>query len=163
MHKKLNNLINLLEDSLLVFTLSAMILLALSQIVLRNVFGSGIEWTDPLLRVLVMWLGLLGAIASTRQDKHITIDLFSRMLPEVGTKIAAIVNNLFSAIICAFIGYHSARFVIMEYDDGIVAFADVPAWVCEIIIPIGFFLMSFRFFINAGHALKPRASVIREN
>lgn len=163
MHRKINNLIHLLEDGLLVLTLAAMILLALSQIILRNLFNTGIEWTDPLLRVLVLWLCLLGAIAATKLDKHITIDLFSRMLPELGKKIATIVNNLFSAVICAIIGYYSARFVIMEYEDGIVAFAGIPAWICEIIIPIGFCLMSFRFLINAIHAVKADSSVIKES
>ena len=109
MHRKIFDLIDLLEDGLLVLTLAAMILLALSQIILRNLFDTGIEWSDPLLRVLVLWLGLLGAIAATKQDKHITIDLFSRMLPNLGKKIAAIVNNLFSVTICSTICYYSSQ------------------------------------------------------
>ncbi len=154
MHKKLIHLIHRLEDGLLIITLGAMILLALSQIILRNVFDTGIEWTDPLLRVLVLWLGLLGAIAATRQNRHITIDVISRLLPRSGQMITAIISNLFSASICAVISYYAAMFVVMEYEDGIIAFANIPAWLCESIIPLGFGLMALRFVVNIGGSVK---------
>ncbi len=154
MHKKINRFIHLLEDGLLVFTLGAMILLALSQIVLRNVFDSGIEWSDPLLRVMVMWLGLLGAIAATKQSNHIKIDVVSRLLPNKGKVISAVIANLFSAIICAIVSYYALQFVLMDYEDGMTAFSGVPAWLCESIIPIGFGLMALRFLINIGPSFK---------
>lgn len=154
MHKKINNLIHLLEDGLLILTLAAMVLLALSQIILRNVFDTGIEWSEPLLRILVLWLGLLGAIAATKKNHHISIDVITRMLPQNGKLVTSIINNLFSAIICAVICYYSFRFVQMEYEDGIIAFANIPAWLCESIIPVGFGLMTLRFLVNIGSAVK---------
>ena len=66
------------EDALLVFLLSAMIVLAATQILLRNFLDSGFVWIDPLLRVLVLWLGLIGATVATRNNRHIRIDLLSR-------------------------------------------------------------------------------------
>jgi len=154
MHTKINRLIHLLEDGLLVLTLAALILLALSQIVLRNFFDSGIEWSEPLLRVMVMWLGLLGAIAATKQNNHISIDAVSRLLPNKGKVISAVIANLFSAIICAIVSYYSLQFVLMEYQDGMMAFSSIPAWWCESIIPIGFALMSLRFLVNIGPSIK---------
>jgi len=154
MHHKLSRLIHLLEDGLLVLTLGSMIALALTQIILRNLFDTGIEWSDPLLRVLVLWLGLLGAIAATRQNHHISIDVISRLLPKAGRIATGIISNLFSATICAVISYYAARFVMMEYQDGITAFASVPSWLCESIIPFGFGLMALRFLINIGSAIK---------
>jgi len=40
--------------------------------------------------------------------------------------------------ILLFIGY--------EYEDGTIAFADVPVWLCQSIMPIGFGVMALRFF-----------------
>jgi len=154
MHTKINRLIHLLEDGLLVFTLGAMILLALSQIVLRNFFDSGIEWSAPLLRVMVMWLGLLGAIAATKQSNHISIDVVSRLLPNKGKAISAVIANLFSAVICAIVSYYALQFVLMEYEDGMMAFSGIPAWLCESIIPVGFGLMALRFLLNIGSSVK---------
>ena len=65
--KRIKQLILLFEDSLMVILLSATILLAASQIVLRNLFDSGLIWADPTLRIMVLWLSLLGAIAATRR------------------------------------------------------------------------------------------------
>lgn len=48
-----------LEDSILVALLLAMIVLAVTQIALRNGFDTGITWADALLRVMVLWIALL--------------------------------------------------------------------------------------------------------
>ena len=139
-------IVHTLEDSLLAILLGSMIVLATSQIFLRNFFNSGIDWVDPSLRVLVLWIGLVGAMVAARELNHINIDVVSRLLPKIGKRIIATITNLFSTIICAVVSYHAARFVLMEYEDNIMAFDDVPAWLCEIIIPIGFGLMAVRFF-----------------
>ena len=65
------------EDGLLALLLSVMIVLAGTQILMRNLFDSGFVWIDPLLRVGVLWLGLIGATVATRNNKHIRIDLLS--------------------------------------------------------------------------------------
>ena len=57
--------IHRVEDALLVILLSLMILLAATQILLRNFFDLGFVWADPLLRALVLWLGLIGATVAT--------------------------------------------------------------------------------------------------
>ncbi len=137
-----------LEKGLLALILGAMIIIATAQIVMRNIWGTGIDWSDPLLRVMVLWIGLLGAIAATRDGNHIKIDLLSKLLPATARQFLVPLTNLISAIICAIICYHAARFVIMEYHDGTIAFATVPAWICEIIIPIGFGLMALRFLTD---------------
>ncbi len=71
------------EDALLVLLLSTMIVLASTQILLRNLFDSGFVWIDPLLRVLVLWLGLIGATVATRNNRHIRIDLLTRFFKRI--------------------------------------------------------------------------------
>ena len=58
-----------LEETLLVSLLLAMICLAFAQIVLRNGFDDGIVWADSLLRIMVLWIALIGEIgrASCRE------------------------------------------------------------------------------------------------
>ncbi|PVV06829.1 MAG: C4-dicarboxylate ABC transporter permease [gamma proteobacterium symbiont of Ctena orbiculata] len=146
--KRIKQLILLFEDSLMVILLSATILLAASQIVLRNLFDSGLIWADPTLRIMVLWLSLLGAIAATREDRHIRIDLFSHRLSKRSRSVLSIINNLFSAIICGIITWHAIRFVHLEWQDGAILFASLPAWLGEIIIPIGFGVMTMRFLFN---------------
>ena len=145
---RFGRIINLIEESLLALLLGVMIILATTQIFLRNIWGSGIDWSDPLLRVLVLWLGLLGAMAATRDGNHIKIDVLTKLLPASATRYLNAITNLVSSAICAIVSYHAGRFVIMEHEEGTIAFATIPSWVCEIIIPIGFGLMALRFFAS---------------
>jgi hypothetical protein len=69
-----------LEDLLLTLLLSAMIAIAAAQILLRNLFDWNFSWGDPLTRILVLWVGLLGALAASRSNRHISIDLLSPLL-----------------------------------------------------------------------------------
>lgn len=143
--QRLLHTIRQVENSLLVLLLASMIGLAGSQIVLRNLFDSGISWSDPVLRVLVLWVGMLGAMIATQQDKHIRIDLLSRYLSPAWCKHAAHLNNLFSAVVCALLAWHSARFVYFEWQDGSTLVSGLPAWVAESILPFGFAVMALRF------------------
>jgi len=134
-----------IEDTLLVTILLAMVTLAFSQIVMRNFLGTGSIWLDPLLRVLVLWVGLLGALVATRQNKQISVDVLTRFLPERLKTISDIITRTFAAIISAIIAWHSFLFLIDEWNSGAMAFASVPAWLPESIIPIGFAIIALRY------------------
>lgn len=60
------------------------------------------------------------------------------------------VVSLFAGAICALAGYFSLGFVISEYHAAEIAFANVPAWLCESILPVAFTIMALRFGIQCG-------------
>ena len=139
--------INRIEDGLLVLLLSTMVALAIFQVVLRNLFAEGIVWIDPLLRTLVLWVGLAGAVVATRSNNHIRIDILTKYLPE---KILPYINRLvylFTLVICLVIAWHGIRFVYSEYEYGTMAFASVPAWLAALIIPVSFLLIAVRYLL----------------
>lgn len=144
---RLLHLVHWLENGLLVLILSAMIALAGSQIVMRNLFDSGIAWADPIVRVLVLWIGMIGAMLASQQDKHIRIDLLSRHLPAHWLRYSTRLTELFSAILCALLAWQSGRFVYFEWQDGTTLFDYFPSWLAESILPVGFAVMALRFAI----------------
>ncbi|MDH5660277.1 MAG: TRAP transporter small permease [Gammaproteobacteria bacterium] len=135
------------ETFLLLFFLLTAILLACAQILLRNFFDSGIFWADSALRVLVLWIGMIGAMFATRKKKHIRIDILSRYLPHKLRHNLWRVNEMLTAIVCGIVAYYSIEFVKYEYADGVIAFANVPVWLCETIIPIAFIVMTLRYLV----------------
>ena len=146
--KKAHQLLLKIEDTILVIMLLAMISLAVFQIVLRNVFDSGIVWTDQLVRVLVLWIGLFGAMTASREGKHINIDLVTRYLTsDMKRTVAQLIVNLFTASVCGVMSYYSIQFVKMEYEFGAKAFAQVPSWICESIIPFAFVVITVRYVV----------------
>lgn len=139
------SILHKIEDALLVSLLLLMIGLAVFQIVLRNGFDAGIVWADPLVRVLVLWLGLIGAMVASRTDNHISIDIVSKYLPSCLKRFTSFLVYLFTTVVCALMTWHSARFVIMEKADGMTAFFSVPIWVCELVIPFAFGIITIRY------------------
>ena len=142
------------EDAMLVGLLLMMIGMAVLQIFLRNLFESGIAWSDVLVRILVLWVGLVGAMVASRQGNHITIDILNRYLPERAKIVTNFVVELFTALICSVVAYYSLMFVQMEYHDGGRAFAQVPTWLCEAIIPFAFIVIALRYFVLSFVKLK---------
>jgi TRAP-type C4-dicarboxylate transport system permease small subunit len=140
-------LIHRLEDGLLVGFLLTMICLAFTQIVLRNGFETGIVWADALLRILVMWIALLGAMVATRERQHINVDVITRFLSKRMRRIAHTASAAFACVVCAVLAIYTFSFVQMEYESPSMAFAQVPTWACESIMPISFAIMSLRYGI----------------
>ncbi|MBT3175498.1 MAG: TRAP transporter small permease [Desulfobacula sp.] len=140
-------LLQTIEDGILIGLLLLMIFVAVLQIFLRNLFDSGILWGDPLVRTLVLWIGLIGAMVASRNNHHISIDVISRYLPDNIKKLTDIIISIFTSLVCAVMAYYSLVFVVMEKNDGALSFAAVPAWICESIIPVSFAIISFRYIL----------------
>lgn len=139
--------INRLEDWLLISMLAAMVGLAISQIIYRNIFGAGVIWIDPLLRVLVLWVAIAGAVVATRTDNHIRIDFFTKYFSKKISEYMQRFVYAFCVFVCGLISWYAVKFVQMDYEYGTIAFSDVPAWATELIIPLGFFLMAVRYLL----------------
>ncbi len=137
-----------LEDALLVSLLGSLIVLASAQILLRNLFDAGFTWGDPLLRVLVLWVGLLGAMVASRDDNHISVDVLSEVLPSRAQSAARALTSLCTAGVASIVAYHAARFLLMDFEAGVSAFARFPAWVFESILPFSFGVIALRSVIR---------------
>ena len=159
----INSWIEKAETVLLVVILSVMILLSFLQVLLRNFFEQGILWGDILLRNFVLWVGFIGASLATRESKHINIDLFTRFLSGGWKELAQLVTNLFASCVCVLLADAGWTFVMDEKLYETKIFADIPAWYFQIIIPVGFLLIAFRFFVLALKRIIPMFSKRQDN
>ena len=137
------------EQILLVVLLSSMIVIAFLQIVLRNLFSTGLAWGDPLVRNLVLWIGFIGAALATKEGKHINIDVVSRWMPPLGKGLTEFLTELFSFFVCGLLTSAALKFVKNEAQMGNVAFLGIPGWIAEIILPVVFGLMALRFGLRS--------------
>ena len=138
-----------LENAALVTLLSSMIVLAVGQIVLREVFNTGIIWADELVRLIVLWLAMMGAVAACRDDRHIRIDAITHLFPDRVIDVIRVVVDLFAAAVCAVIALQAYRYlqVEIEYEDTVLI--DTPAWIAHVIVPASFAILSYRFAVTA--------------
>lgn len=133
------------EDAILVLILTSMILLAAGQIVLRNFFDIGFIWTDEALRLMVLWLAVAGAVAASRSDKHINIAILDRFLSGRLEAIFKAVVHVFTATVCGIVAWYGLLFVRSSHEFGDVLLGNVPAWLLQLVLPVGFGLIAWRY------------------
>jgi TRAP-type C4-dicarboxylate transport system permease small subunit len=144
----LDKRISRLEHILIAALLTVMILMAFSQIVLRNFFDTGIAWGDSLVRYLVVWVGFIGAAIAAKEGKHITIDVLSRWFTGAGGSTIQTISHFSSAAICGLLTWAGIKFIWFEAQMGGTAFLKLPGWVPVLIIPVTFGLMTLRYTLR---------------
>jgi TRAP-type C4-dicarboxylate transport system permease small subunit len=132
-----------------VAVLGGLILLGAAQIVLRNFFSIGFAWSDGVARLAVLWLGLLGALAASRDGRHITMGALARWLPPGARLVAGLCADVFGAVVSGALAWFSWVFVSDAREFGDTLLGDVPAWWLQSIMPVAFALMAWRFVIAA--------------
>lgn len=142
---RLDRLGQLLENIALVAMLGGMIVLGFGQIVLREVFETGFVWADELIKLMVLWLAMIGAVAASRDDRHIRIDVLSHILPDSVIKFSRMLVDAFAAAVSAVIAWQAWRYLQLEIEFEDQVLIDTPAWIAHLIVPLAFALISYRF------------------
>lgn len=139
--------------------LGGLILLGAAQIVLRNVFSIGFAWGDGLARLAVLWLGLLGALAASRDGRHITMGALSRVLPPKARIVAGVCADAFGAVVSAALAWYSLLLVLDSREFGDALLANIPLWWLQAIMPVAFALMTVQFIVHAAERALGHAAV----
>jgi TRAP-type C4-dicarboxylate transport system permease small subunit len=137
----------LAENAALVILLATLVLLAVGQIILREVFETGFFRADELIKLLVLWLAMVGSIAATRDNRHIRIDALSHLLPDGAVTAIRLFVDVFAAIVCGVIAWQAWRYLQLEIEFEDTVLINVPAWLAHVIVPGAFALMSYQFAV----------------
>ncbi len=140
-----NDWLGRIEAFFLCLFLFAMVFLAFLQVVMRNVFNAGIPWADSVVRLMVLWVGFLGAALATKLDQHLTIEVLTKFVPERIRHLTSIVVKVFACVVCYFLLCASLRFLASEQTTGEKFIHLFPSWWTLTIVPATFFLIPFHF------------------
>ena len=146
--KQIDRFLEQIEGHLIVFLLSLMIFLSFGQMLLRNLFDMGIIWGDTLLRQWVLWLGFIGASIAARNDKHISIEVFSNLSSHAWKRYIKVFTSIIAAIISGFLTWAAWSFMIFEKESESLLFLDIPVWIFQVILPYSFLVIALRFIIS---------------
>lgn len=147
-------LVDKAESLVLCLLLTAMIILACVQILLRTFFAGGLLWADPLIRYLVLWCGLIGAVAATGQGKHIALDLFGDSLPPKIESWASLTTLLFCTLAAGGLTWAAWRFLTGEIQFGGTGPLSLPLWFWNGIFPLAFGLITLKYLLLFLNQLK---------
>ena len=146
------------EGWLIILFLGLMVCLTFLQVLLRslyikahltwaNVALGHLDWTEPFVRLLVLWITFLGASLLTGENKHIKIDLMSAMLPARMEPYRGLILSLACVVISALMVKASIGYIRIEMEYSGLLFLNIPNWIGELILPIGFCTILFRFIL----------------
>ncbi len=169
--KLIDNVLARIEGWLIIAFLWLMVIFTFAQVCLRGLYTHAhfhwantlmghLDWSEPFVRLLVLWLTLLGASLLTGENKHIKIDLFSTLLPPKWLPV----RELILAIVCVFLSAVMLKvcmdYLKMEMEFGGTMFLNLPAWAGQFILPAGFGVILFRFLLRA---IDQAVQVVRGN
>jgi TRAP-type C4-dicarboxylate transport system permease small subunit len=138
-----------IERAILAVLVTGMVGLAALQILLRNAWHTGLSWAEPLLGMALLWMTMLGALAAAGLGRHLAIDLAAALLPRHWAARLARIISLFAAIVCLLLAWAAGRYVGFQREMDISVLLGVPVWKFYMVIPVVFWIMSFRFAVRA--------------
>ncbi|MCF8480414.1 MAG: TRAP transporter small permease [Rhodospirillum sp.] len=91
--------------------LAALVLMTIGSVVARYVFAAPFHWTEEISGLLMIWIIMIGAITTERDDQHLCIPVLTDHLPLRGRAFIALVTGLLSIAVlgyCGFLGFNLA-------------------------------------------------------
>ena len=152
------------EEILLALILVSMVVLAAIQVLLRNIWSTGIDWADITVQNATVLLGLLGAAVATSEGRHLNIDLLGRVLTGKGRTFLKVAIGIFAVYICAQLtigGWTTFMVNYLPWKELVPASwtvwmnlkaqfleGSIPQWLSQLLLPIGFGLIGFHFLLR---------------
>ncbi|MCF7741507.1 MAG: TRAP transporter small permease [Candidatus Marinimicrobia bacterium] len=142
---KIKKIVDAMITALAIILMSSIVLFTFAQVILRNFFTIHLTELENIVRSEVLWIAFIGAVLTSLRGRHISIDILPRYLKGKARKVLLIVLDISAMIICFILAWYSIKFIQLEISLGTTIGMNIPAWIPELILPIGFFLLAISF------------------
>ena len=119
------------------------------------------SWAQELCIYMFVWMAKFGAAYGVRTGIHVGVDVLINRLDDKWRKKFIVFGLLAGATFTGIIGTLGANFVLhMAGTDQTSADLELPMWIVYLAVPLGSYLMCFRFlqvtvaFLKTGHLPK---------
>jgi C4-dicarboxylate transporter, DctQ subunit len=153
-----------LEEWLIAALMGAATGLIFIAVLHRYVTGIPVQWLqDALLRIdlswaqelciyMFVWMAKFGAAYGVRTGIHVGVDVLINSLPPGLRKIYVMVGMSAGAIFTGIVGTLGASFVwSVGHTSSTSPDLEIPKWIVYLCVPLGSYLMCFRFLEVAWH------------
>jgi len=105
-----------------------------------------LSWAQELCIYMFVWMAKFGAAYGVRTGIHVGVDVLVNYLPPRGRKAYILFGLLAGAVFTGIIGSFGAWFTWgMAHTNQVSPDLEVPKWIVYLCIPLGSYLMCFRF------------------
>lgn len=147
-----------IEEWLLIFTYTAMLIIASAQIFFRYVINYSISWSQDLLTYMLIWSVFIGISLAVKKRRHIKVELAYVLIPKKNQFYLKVLSNIVFMIFCLIFSYFSLKkvyslmFVLPQMSES----TGLSMWMIQIAIPIGFILSIYRLIKDTKLLFKER-------
>nr|WP_315487618.1 TRAP transporter small permease [uncultured Undibacterium sp.] len=160
-------LLDHLEEYLIAFLMATATIITFVAVLHRYLSGFDIpvvqdaliklntSWAQELTIYLFVWMAKFGAAYGVRSGIHVGVDVLVNRLNDKNKKLFVLISLGAGALFTGIVGTLGANFVYgMAQTDQTSADMEIPMWWVYLAIPLGSYLMSFRFLQVAWNFLK---------
>ncbi len=145
------------EDLIAFLAALGIMILPLSEVVLRRFFNTGVPGAAPFTAHLTLIVGLVGAAIAAREGKLLSLAT-GTMLPEGRSRhIAGIVAAFVGALVTTILALGGLRLLQVHREAGREIALGVPIWVADLAFPIALGLIALRLVWKASPTMRGRA------
>jgi TRAP-type C4-dicarboxylate transport system permease small subunit len=122
----------------------------------RYVLNRPILFADEVSGYMVVFICFMGAADTLKKQRHISIDIFVRMMkPKAQVWLRVMISFMTLFILCIFF-WHSIVMVYRSFtkDMHVPSFLWTPLWIPQILIPIGMFFLILQLVLETGRLAK---------
>jgi tripartite ATP-independent transporter DctM subunit len=147
---KIKEYIKRSENILTIGVFSILAIFPAVEIITRILGRPGIPASPILVQHMTLWIGFIGAVLATRQNKLLSLTREPLFSPDsVFSNGRWIAKNISFVIIVALF-WGSISLVMIEYNYPIQISPGVYRWFIQLIMPIGFLLIAFQIFLKSS-------------
>ncbi|WP_298105039.1 TRAP transporter small permease [Bradyrhizobium sp.] len=109
-------------------------------------FWIDLSWSQELCIYMFIWMAKFGAAYGVRTGIHVGVDVLIKRLTGGPRKWVILFGLLGGVAFTAIVGTMGAKFVIeLMHTDQVSPDMEIPSWIVYACIPLGSYLMCFRF------------------
>lgn len=101
---------------LCVAALAAMVAIIAWQVFSRQVLHRPPSWSEEMARIIMVWMGLLGAALITRARWHLGVEAAVNLLPPVARRVVLAFADVVVGVFAVFLTFFGAKLTIHNMD-----------------------------------------------
>ena len=145
-----------LEELLITFLIAAATVIIFVAVVHRYLVGIplfypllfpiNLSWAQELCIIMFVWMAKFGAAYGVRTGIHVGVDVLVNKLSPEKRKVTVMFSLLCGALFTFVVGSMGAKFVWgLYHTDQVTPDMEMPSWIIYLCVPLGSYLMCFRF------------------
>ena len=140
----------IVEEWTVSLALLTMAVLPILEILGRRFLGVGVPGSGPIVQHLTLWVGFLGAALAARDGKLLALATGTFIPEGRARQIAGIFSAAVAAAVATVLAWGSIDLIRAERETGTIIGAGIPAWVAQLVLPVGFGLIAARLVWRAS-------------